>query len=115
MSEANAKSEAKAMSMQGRFCWYDWMGDDVKAAADFYGHVVGWKAKESDMAGGRPYTIISAGDYGVGGLMKIPEDAKAMGARPSWSMDIHVAITSSTATIPVNLLQTLRSSSMTPM
>ena len=38
--------------MQGRFGWYEWMGDNVKAAADFYAHVVGWKAKVSDMAGG---------------------------------------------------------------
>jgi uncharacterized protein len=97
MSEANTKSEAKAMSMQGRFCWYDWMGDDVKAAADFYGHVVGWKAKDSGMAAGRPYTIISAGDYGVGGMMKIPPDAKAMGARPSWSGYIWVEDVDKTA------------------
>ena len=37
------------------------------------------------MAGGRPYTILSAGDYGVAGAMTIPAEAKAMGARPCWS------------------------------
>ena len=31
-------------AIAGSFVWYEWMGDDVKAAADFYGHVVGWKA-----------------------------------------------------------------------
>ena len=85
MSEVKTRSEAKSMSMQGKFCWYEWMGDDVKAAADFYGHVVGWTAKQSDMAGGRPYTVVSAGDYGVGGMMAIPAEAKAMGVRPCWS------------------------------
>ena len=75
MSEVKTRSEAKSMSMQGKFCWYDWMGDDVKAAAEFYGHVVGWTAKVSDMAGGRPYTILSAGDVGVAGMMEIPPDA----------------------------------------
>ena len=31
------------------------------------------------------YTIASAGDYGVAGMMKIPPDAKAMGAPPCWT------------------------------
>ena len=77
-------SEAKTMSPAGKFVWCEWMGDNVKAAADFYAHVVGWKAKVSDMPGGRPYTVLSAGDYGVAGLMAIPPEAKAMGARPCW-------------------------------
>ena len=37
------------------------------------------------MPGAPAYTILSAGDYGVGGLMAIPADAKAMGARPCWT------------------------------
>jgi predicted enzyme related to lactoylglutathione lyase len=78
-------SEAKTKGMQGKFVWCEWMGDNVKAAADFYAHVVGWKAKVSDMPGGRPYTILSAGGAGVAGAMAIPAEAKAMGARPCWS------------------------------
>ena len=85
MSEVKTKSEAKTVSMLGRFCWYEWMGDNVSAAADFYADVVGWKAKVSDMAGGRPYTILSAGSYGVAGMMTIPPEAKAMGAPPCWT------------------------------
>jgi predicted enzyme related to lactoylglutathione lyase len=85
MSQANTMSETKSASLQGKFCWYEWMGDNVKAAADFYAHVVGWTAKESDMAGGRPYTVVSAGDTGVGGMMAIPAEAKAMGARSGWN------------------------------
>ena len=85
MSQANTMSETKSASLQGRFCWYDWMGEDVKAAADFYAHIVGWNARPGDMPGTPPYTVLSAGDYGVGGMMAIPAEAKAMGARPCWS------------------------------
>jgi predicted enzyme related to lactoylglutathione lyase len=79
--------EAKTMSPAGKFVWCEWMGDNVKAAADFYARVVGWKAKDSAMSdvSGRPYTILSAGDYGVAGAMAIPAEAKAMGARPCWT------------------------------
>jgi len=39
--------------------------DDVKAAADFYAHVVGWTAKNTAGTGERPYIVLSAGAYGV--------------------------------------------------
>ena len=47
--------------------------------------VVGWKIKDAGMGGPFPYSIASVGDYGVAGLMTIPEDAKAMGAPPCWT------------------------------
>ena len=67
----------------GKFVWYEYMGDDRRAAAEFYTNVVGWSAKDADMAG-FPYEIVSMGDHMVAGMMDIPADAKAMGARPSW-------------------------------
>jgi predicted enzyme related to lactoylglutathione lyase len=78
-------SEAKTVSPAGKFVWCEWMGDNVKAAADFYAHVVGWNAKDSAMPGARPYTVLSAGGYGVGGMMTIPPEAKAMGVRSCWT------------------------------
>jgi hypothetical protein len=77
-------SEAKATSPTGRFVWCEWIGDNVKAAADFYAHVVGWNAKDSQIPGARPYTILSAGAYGVGGMMPMPPEVNAMGARACW-------------------------------
>jgi predicted enzyme related to lactoylglutathione lyase len=77
-------STASPASTVGKFVWYEWMGEDVKAAITFYGHVVGWNAKDSGMPG-MDYTIVSVGDYGVGGMMTIPEEAKAMGAPPCWT------------------------------
>ena len=67
----------------GKFVWYEYMGDDLEAAVDFYTHVVGWSAQEGGMAD-FPYQIVSAGGHPVGGMMTVPADAKAMGARPSW-------------------------------
>src|SRR5437764_2099438 len=65
------------------FVWYDLMTSDTDAAQRFYKNVVGWDMKDSGMPG-MSYTIISMGPTMVGGLMAVPEEARAMGARPSW-------------------------------
>ncbi len=70
---------------RGKFVWYDVMTNDTKPASDFYKAVVGWSAAEFPMADGTDYTVFSQGDTMVGGLMKIPPDASAMGAKPCWS------------------------------
>ena len=69
----------------GKFVWYEYIGHDLAAASDFYSKVVGWNIKTADMGGGFDYRIASIGDYGVAGLMNIPDDAKAMGAPPCWT------------------------------
>ena len=68
----------------GQFVWCDVMTSDSKAAEAFYRNVIGWDAKDSGMIG-RSYTLFSAGPMMVGGLMPIPEEAHAMGARPAWN------------------------------
>lgn len=68
----------------GKFVWYELMTTDAPAAQAFYTEVIGWQASDagmSDMA----YTIFSAGETMVGGLMTLPAEACANGARPSWS------------------------------
>ncbi len=77
-------SETKPTSPKGKFVWCEYMGEDPKGAADFYTHVVGWRARDAGTPG-MDYTLLSAGDYGVAGMMAIPPEAKAMGARPCWS------------------------------
>jgi predicted enzyme related to lactoylglutathione lyase len=68
----------------GRFIWYELITTDPEAAKRFYGEVVGWTY--DDMTnGGMTYSIAKAGADGVGGIMLIPEEAKAMGAPPHWS------------------------------
>jgi predicted enzyme related to lactoylglutathione lyase len=70
-------------TLTGKFVWHEYMGDDRKAAADFYAEVVGWSVKDAGMPG-FAYDIVSVGDHMVGGVMEIPAEARAMGARPSW-------------------------------
>ena len=67
----------------GDFVWHDLMTTDVAAAADFYSRVVGWSAAVSGMPGAS-YMLFSAGPTVVGGLMPIPEPARAAGAGPKW-------------------------------
>src|SRR6516162_2312190 len=67
----------------GKFVWYDVMTSDTKAAESFYRSVIGWDANDSGMTD-RSYTLLSVGPVMVGGLMPIPEDARAAGVRPCW-------------------------------
>ena len=70
-------------SAQGKFVWYDVMTTDTEAAEAFYKKVVGWEAKDSGMTE-RYYGIFSKDAAMVAGCMPIPDDAKAMGAKPAW-------------------------------
>ena len=67
----------------GTFVWYDVMTSDTQAAEAFYCKVMGWTARDSGMTD-RKYSLISMGADLVGGLMTIPDEARAMGARPVW-------------------------------
>jgi uncharacterized protein len=70
------------------FVWYDLMTPDLKAAEAFYSSVVGWKIADSGMPG-MSYSILSAGDVMVGGLMQRP---KEMGdAGPGWNGHVYVS------------------------
>ncbi|MBS3650755.1 VOC family protein [Pseudaminobacter sp. 19-2017] len=68
--------------MASKFVWYELMTTDLEAAKTFYSSVVGWRAE--DFPAASPYVVMNAGDRGVAGLMTIPEEAKTMGAGPSW-------------------------------
>jgi predicted enzyme related to lactoylglutathione lyase len=83
-------------TQQGKFVWYDVMTSDSKAAESFYRSVIGWDAKDSGMPNGA-YTLLSVGSTMVGGLMPIPPDAGAHGAKPCWSGYIGVDDVDATA------------------
>jgi uncharacterized protein len=74
----------KEPPMPGRFVWYDLMTVDMAAAEAFYRAVVGWDAAHV-MPPPDAYTTFNTDKGGVAGLMEIPEDARAAGARPVWS------------------------------
>ena len=73
----------EASTPTGKFVWYEYMGDNLEAAVDFYTHVVGWTSKGAGMAG-FPYELVSAGPTMVAGMMDIPDEARSMGAKPGW-------------------------------
>jgi predicted enzyme related to lactoylglutathione lyase len=67
----------------GRFAWYELLTTDMPGAAAFYSKVVGWAAKDApnpELA----YTLLTAGDAPVVGLMELPEEGLRMGATPRW-------------------------------
>ena len=66
-----------------KFIWYELMTTDQDAAEAFYRAVVGWNMADAGQPRMR-YTILSAGDRGMGGLMKLPDEACEKGARPGW-------------------------------
>jgi len=53
----------------GAFVWRELMTTDVDASTRFYGEVFGWKA--APLPDGS-YTVLNAGEVGVGGMMKVP-------------------------------------------
>lgn len=67
----------------GSFVWYELMTSDTKAAENFYKAVIGWDAANSGMPGVE-YTMFSTKGTRVAGLMTVPPEAAAMGARPAW-------------------------------
>ncbi|HTV68882.1 MAG TPA: VOC family protein [Rhizobiaceae bacterium] len=78
--------------MAQSFFWYELMTTDTKAAEAFYTEVVGWKA-EAFPGAEMEYTVMNAGDRGVGGVMLIPDEVKAMGTPPMWLGYIYAADT----------------------
>lgn len=65
------------------FIWYELLTSDHAAAFTFYSRVLGWTVAQSAFTSPE-YTIVNAGPFGVGGLMTLPDEACAAGARPGW-------------------------------
>jgi predicted enzyme related to lactoylglutathione lyase len=75
--------EAPMSAAHGSFVWHELMTSDPTAARAFYSNVVGWTVQASPIPG-MDYWMFKAGETPVGGLMKVPEEAVAQGARPMW-------------------------------
>jgi uncharacterized protein len=78
-----------ANAQPGNFVWYDLLTKDPKAAAAFYGEVVGWKTQPFD--NNPDYLMWVASQGPLGGLMKLPDEAAKMGAPPHWMAHVCVA------------------------
>ena len=66
------------------------MGSDLKAAVDIYTDVVGWSAGDAGMGFDFAYEIISTGSTMVAGMVDLPAEVTAMGAKPGWMSYIWV-------------------------
>lgn len=66
----------------GTFCWVELASSDPAAGKAFYKELLGWSTTDMPMA--EPYAIADIGGKHVAGIMKLPEQAKAMGAPPHW-------------------------------
>lgn len=73
----------------GLFSWNELMTEDVAAAKEFYTQLLGWEGEDMPMETG-PYTVFKVDGEQVAGLMQLPEQAKQMGAPPSWASYITV-------------------------
>ncbi len=80
----------------GSFVWCELLTTDTAAAESFYKKVVGWTSEPFGPGG---YIVFnnSAGS-GVGGLMKLPDQAQQMGAPPHWMMYVGTPDVDGTAT-----------------
>jgi uncharacterized protein len=72
----------------GRFVWYEYLARDPKAAIDFYTNVAGWKTQPFGEAG--DYTMWTASQGPLGGVMKLSDQAAQMGAPPHWMAHVQV-------------------------
>ena len=87
-------AETEARPGMGNFIWYELVTSDPDAAIDFYKTVVGWTAADfphGPEMGDFRYTILSAGDRGVAGLMELTDEMRAKGGQPGWLGVIGVA------------------------
>lgn len=68
---------------RGAFVWYELMTEDPVAASAFYRALFGWESHGSGIPG-EDYTIMTKNGIGAAGVMGIPDEARAKGARPCW-------------------------------
>lgn len=73
------------MTKTKSFFWYELMTSDPKQAEAFYTRVVGWKAEPfKSHTNMPPYTVLHAGERGVGGIMAMPDEYRKGGGHPAW-------------------------------
>ncbi len=77
-----------AKKNNGQFVWHEHLTKDPKAAIAFYTEVVGWKTQP--FAEGGDYMLWVGSQGPLGGVMKLPEEAEKMGAKPSWMGNVQV-------------------------
>src|SRR5262245_51778652 len=86
---------------RGRFVWHELLAADPKSAGAFFTKIIGWKTQP--FGTGQSYTLFVSGKRQLAGLMAIPDEAKKMGAPPSWLTYIGTPDVDETARIAASL------------
>lgn len=68
----------------GRFVWYQLNATDLDAARSFYTEMLGWETDVWQGGDGAPYTMFVCAGRPIGGLMELPDEARAAGAPQHW-------------------------------
>jgi predicted enzyme related to lactoylglutathione lyase len=79
----------------GRFVWHELITGDPAAAGQFYNTVVGWSAQPWGDAS-MDYTVFTANDLPIAGMMQLTDAMASAGAPPSWTGYIEVDDTDAT-------------------
>jgi len=66
-----------------RFAWYELLTTDMAAARTFYSSVLGWRTHDASTPQ-FSYSVFSAGETAICGLMDLPPDGQQAGATPRW-------------------------------
>ncbi|MGH7545734.1 MAG: VOC family protein [Gemmatimonadota bacterium] len=69
-------------TLRGTFVWHELMTTDPKAAQRFYTKLIGWGTQPFEH--NPSYVMWMNGETPVGGVMALPDEAKEIGAPPSW-------------------------------
>ncbi len=80
---------------KGRFVWYENLTTNPAASIDFYSSVMGWSTQPFEQ--NKQYTMWVGSQGPLGGVMELPNEAKAMGMRPHWMA--HVMVDNVDATV----------------
>jgi predicted enzyme related to lactoylglutathione lyase len=87
---------AEKLETPNGFVWYELMTTDAEAAMAFYRAVIGWSPEILETPEVR-YTVMSAGEQRVAGIMRLPDEACQAGGRPGWVGYIGVSDVDATA------------------
>lgn len=84
MTESATNTPSTALSgsdAPGQFVWYDLMTTDLPRAREFYQAMFGWRSESMPIGPDEYYDMLYAGEYGIGGMMKLDP---AAGGTPQW-------------------------------
>jgi predicted enzyme related to lactoylglutathione lyase len=94
MSNPATQTPPSVAAIRGRIVWHELLTTDPAAAIVFYSKVVGWGTQAWE--NNPDYTMFTAGEKPIGGVMTLPEPARQAGAPPHWITYIEVPDTDAT-------------------